>query len=408
VKYQLFAASGSESGPVEGKRAAQAEADAIILQGEPWVVVVPYAVAFETLEWDELEHAAGAFKQEASGVGADPAGFTAGQWEKIDRLPKPARKGPLKAGDWVRKERGPSQTGVVTRFIKPKGWKVKRAFVMWPPTDDWVNGSEQYVDVDKLVRAPRGKRATPNPKTVRGRVYVHRSALSDLDGEQRRRVTRAAKVARVPDWDVARVDPDGGAMVGRTTSWGNPNPELVESWLVRDGEVAAHRNYRVPKRPKYHKTALMLPNPAEIGSGATAIARDGPSAPVRSLYEGGHIEGPVLDFGSGRGEDAAWLRSRGLKVTEYDPNFEGVDTLPSGTYATVLCIYVLNVLPKAEEERTLRQVRARLRPNGVAYVAVRSDVTRAGRTSRGYQRPVRLDAERVAACAGCRVFRLER
>lgn len=149
-------------------------------------------------------------------------------------------------------------------------------------------------------------------------------------------------------------------------------------------------------------------NPAGIGDGGTAITRGGPSAPVKYLEAKGLIRSPVLDFGSGRGEDAEWLRSRGYSVREYDPNFEGVSELPSGTYNTVLATYVLNVLPKSEEAKILGQIRARLRPTGRAYVTVRGDVKTAGATSRGYQRPVELPAEVVGRAAGSPIFELEK
>jgi SAM-dependent methyltransferase len=247
-----------------------------------------------------------------------------------------------------------------------------------------------------------------NPKVVRGRKYVHRSALADLEPDERQLVNAAAKLIELHDWDVARVDPQGSVMLGRTTNWERSNPELKESWLFRGGEVT-HRTYRAGVRPKYHKTALMMrPNPG-IGEGGTAMARNGPSAPARFLFDEGLIRGPVLDFGSGVGEDATWLRKQGLTVTEYDPNFEGVDRMPKGKFATVLCIYVLNVLPKKHEAKLLKQLRARLRSGGEAYVAVRADVARAGETSRGYQRPVRLKDEQLAgAPSGARIYVLGR
>ena len=230
-------------------------------------------------------------------------------------------------------------------------------------------------------------------KVVHGKKYVHRDAVAELSGAEQILVWEALQVSGVKDWDVARVSPDGAVMFGRTTSWKRANPELLESWLVRGQEVT-YRSYRAGKRPRYHKTALMLPNPG-IGEGGTAMARVAPSAPTRFLYEQQLIRGPVLDFGSGGGNDAQWLRRKGLSVTEYDPNFVGVDRLPDGKFATVLAIYVLNVLPKSHEAKLLKRIGSRVRPDGSAFVAVRKDVTRAGETSRGYQRPVRLKADEL-------------
>ena len=246
-----------------------------------------------------------------------------------------------------------------------------------------------------------------NPKEVRGKVYVHKSAVKDLGPKSEKRAQRAARVAGNPDFDVVRIDPDGAVMLGRTSTWERSNPELLESWLVRDGKVAAHRTYSPGKRPRYHKTALMKKNPAP-GAGGTAIVRNGPSAPVRWLEERDLIRSPVLDFGSGHGEDAAWLRAKGYQVREYDPNFEGVSRLPTGTYNTVLAIYVLNVLPKSKESSLLKQIRATTRKGGTAYIAVRSDVRRAGKTSRGYQRPVKLDMDVEGSPSGARIYAMEK
>lgn len=257
-----------------------------------------------------------------------------------------------------------------------------------------------------------GSRMTPNPKVVRGRKYVHHDALGDLEAAERRAVKAAHKAAGVSHWDVARVDPDGSVMLGATTTWDRSNPELQESWLVRPSGKVSHRTYR-GKRPKYHKTALMLPDYLSnggVGEGGTAIARGGPSAPVRYLDGDGLIRGPVLDFGAGRGEDARWLRKKGYRVDEYDPNFDGVDRLPAGKYSTVLCIYVLNVLPKSEEGKLLRQIRSKVRPGGEAFVAVRADVDRAGKTSRGYQRPVKLSAGELleGTPSGAHIYALQK
>ena len=129
---------------------------------------------------------------------------------------------------------------------------------------------------------------------------------------------------------------------------------------------------------------------------------------MKYLEKSGLIRSPVLDFGSGHGEDAKWLRSKGYQVREYDPNFDGVSEMPDGKYNTVLCTYVLNVLPKNQEAKIVKQVMARLRPNGDAFFAVRGDVKKAGKTNRGYQRPVKMNAEIVAKPSGSPIFALSK
>ena len=66
--------------------------------------------------------------------------------------------------------------------------------------------------------------------------------------------------------------------------------------------------------------------------------------------------------------------------------------MPSGKFATILCNYVLNVLPPEEESSVLDDIRSKLTPGGVAYIAVRRDLKAEGTTSKGtYQRNVKLD-----------------
>lgn len=145
-----------------------------------------------------------------------------------------------------------------------------------------------------------------------------------------------------------------------------------------------------------------------VGRGGTALVRRGPSAPVRYLHEQGLLRSPILDFGSGYGADAEWLEEQGYRVKEYDPAFEGVDRMPGGRFATVLVTYVVNVLPAAKERKLLAQIRKATAPGGVAFVAVRTDVKRAGPTTRGYQRPVELDAPHVVgAPSSSRIYALE-
>jgi len=179
----------------------------------------------------------------------------------------------------------------------------------------------------------------------------------------------------------------------------NDCERFVELWL----------QFGIPEWLERTQPERTNPGTNGVGDGGTAIQRKGPSAPVRYLEEHDLIRSPVLDFGSGYGEDAAWLREQGYQVREYDPNFEGVHKLPKGTYNTVLCTYVVNVLPQADEAKLLKQVRARLRKNGLGFVTVRSDVAKAGKTSRGYQRPVQLQADTVTgAPSSSRIYILDK
>ena len=104
----------------------------------------------------------------------------------------------------------------------------------------------------------------------------------------------------------------------------------------------------------------------------TAITRKGPSAPAKKLVKLGLVRGKVLDYGSGRGEDARWLRSQGFKVSAYDPH-HGPKSKPSGRFDTVLVTYVLNVLPPREQLDVIKAARRLLTPGGRAYLTARTD-----------------------------------
>lgn len=127
---------------------------------------------------------------------------------------------------------------------------------------------------------------------------------------------------------------------------------------------------------------------AERTSHLTAISRKTLSAPMRHLIENGHIRfgdnKRVLDFGCGRGQDAACLG-----IDRYDPHF--FPDLPRERPDIIVCSYVLNTLPKSRERVVLDEIKTLLKPYGVAYITVRRNVKTPGYTSKGtYQRNVRL------------------
>ena len=127
-----------------------------------------------------------------------------------------------------------------------------------------------------------------------------------------------------------------------------------------------------------------------IKSYNTAISRKGPSAPLLSLEKMGLINGEVLDYGCGRGADGKYLSSKGISTDLYDPFWSPI-SLKSSKYDTVLCTYVLNVLEKNKEDELVSNILKHLKPNGKAYLSVRRDIKKEGKTSRGFQRNVFLD-----------------
>lgn len=96
-----------------------------------------------------------------------------------------------------------------------------------------------------------------------------------------------------------------------------------------------------------------------------------------------------LDYGCGKGSDAAIT---GLAV--YDPHFFPVK--PQGKFNLITCIYVLNVLLPAEQVKVVQEVEDLLAPGGVAYFAVRRDVSPQGWTKRGtWQCEVLMDLHKL-------------
>jgi hypothetical protein len=118
----------------------------------------------------------------------------------------------------------------------------------------------------------------------------------------------------------------------------------------------------------------------------TAISRRSPSSPTRWLSENGLLIGRCLDFGCGKGFDTDYFGMVG-----YDPYYR--PQFPDGEFDTIICIYVLNVLSSFEErDEVLRSVVQLLKPDGVAYFAVRRDLKKSGFTSKGtYQGIVNLN-----------------
>jgi diadenosine tetraphosphate (Ap4A) HIT family hydrolase len=143
----------------------------------------------------------------------------------------------------------------------------------------------------------------------------------------------------------------------------------------------------------------------------TAKKRDRPSFPTRKLLGLGHVQGRVLDYGCGYGTDVDFLRSKGFEVEAYDPHH--APGLPEGTFDTILCHYVLNVLLRREQTEVLMGVSELLRPSGTAFYTVRRDLQRTGFRHHykhdvpTYQTNVRLPFETVVRTEFCEIYRYQ-
>ncbi len=108
----------------------------------------------------------------------------------------------------------------------------------------------------------------------------------------------------------------------------------------------------------------------------TAIERINLSFPANLLLSKNLIQGRVLDFGCGLGNDVKLLQRRGLDITGFDPHY--FPQSPNHKFDTIICFYVLNVLFPEEQANVLMEVSHLLKPGGKAYYAVRRDIKKEG------------------------------
>lgn len=128
-------------------------------------------------------------------------------------------------------------------------------------------------------------------------------------------------------------------------------------------------------------------NPQNPYSHLTAKQRDTPSLPIRMLHERKLLRGRVLDYGCGFGQDVRFLQAKSYDAHGYDPHY--FPDWPAGTFDTIICFYVLNVLFPDEQTDVLLNVSRLLKPTGRAYFAVRRDISRDGfRTHQLHGKPV--------------------
>lgn len=122
----------------------------------------------------------------------------------------------------------------------------------------------------------------------------------------------------------------------------------------------------------------------------TAIKRSKLSAPMAYLEKQLDISSLVkkgidcLDYGCGYGFDAQYL-----SMNKYDPHY--YPEKPLGKFNIITNIYVLNVLETTTEANdVITNIQHLLHDDGVAYITVRRDKFKTGKTTKGFQRYVTL------------------
>ncbi len=108
----------------------------------------------------------------------------------------------------------------------------------------------------------------------------------------------------------------------------------------------------------------------------TAIERIKLSFPAQFLLDKNLLQGQILDFGCGFGNDTKLLQQKGFDITGYDPYH--LPQYPTHKFDTIICFYVLNVLFPEEQANVLMEVSHLLKPGGKVYYAVRRDIKKEG------------------------------
>ena len=143
----------------------------------------------------------------------------------------------------------------------------------------------------------------------------------------------------------------------------------------------------------------------------TAVARKGLPKPTEWLSRMGALRGSTLDYGCGRCHEVnnQFLDGSLGWVDGYDPYYHPLG-ITQTSYQTIICNYVLCVLPTQKEQiEVLEEIQELLGKNGVAFISVRNDVPRAGHgwTARGtYQSKVTLPLRSIYVCASFRIYLL--
>ncbi|MBD2250210.1 HIT family protein [Nostoc parmelioides] len=106
----------------------------------------------------------------------------------------------------------------------------------------------------------------------------------------------------------------------------------------------------------------------------TAIERTYLSFPAQFLINQNLLQGQILDFGCGFGNDVKLLQQKGFDIRGYDPYY--FPQYPENKFDTIICFYVLNVLFPEDQANILMDISHLLKPGGKAYYVVRRDIKR--------------------------------
>jgi len=141
--------------------------------------------------------------------------------------------------------------------------------------------------------------------------------------------------------------------------------EEAEEWGFEWEAVANEDKTTItPKSEKFKSKDPNISNTdfKKLAGYETAINRREPSAPIQWLLEKGLIVGDVLDYGSGMDAHA---------YDSFDPAFDPDYTLLHNQYDTVICNYVINVIPLEHNRfELIRTLQTLVKEGGNIYLSI--------------------------------------
>lgn len=107
----------------------------------------------------------------------------------------------------------------------------------------------------------------------------------------------------------------------------------------------------------------------EIKPWKTALKRKKLSRPMNFYID--QLNGSILDYGCGYGDDVKILKSMGYNIVGYDKYLSSNENM-SAIYDTITCNYMFNVIPDYDERlEALNNINNLLHNDGVLFVSVR-------------------------------------
>lgn len=107
----------------------------------------------------------------------------------------------------------------------------------------------------------------------------------------------------------------------------------------------------------------------------TAMKRQALSKPMRELKERGLLQGKILDYACGHGDDVKFLKEQGYDIIGYDyfnGKFNCLSAIVGKRYDVLTCNYMFNVIQRPCNHEAMLEIVQGLADT--VYIAVRSDI----------------------------------